>query len=78
MDRLHLFCLGVYQHEAGAELGGHAIKIIGWGTEDGTPYWLVANSWNSDWGDHGKWVQYGMVERNVCNKGAALGHLENN
>jgi len=34
-------------------LGGHAIKILGWGTEDGTPYWLVANSWNEDWGDHG-------------------------
>jgi len=34
-------------------LGGHAIKIIGWGTEAGAPYWLVANSWNEDWGDHG-------------------------
>nr|CAD7392860.1 unnamed protein product [Timema cristinae] len=44
---------GVYQHVTGTELGGHAIKIIGWGTEEDTPYWLVANSWNSDWGDHG-------------------------
>jgi cathepsin B len=34
-------------------LGGHAIKIMGWGTEDGQPYWLVANSWNEDWGDAG-------------------------
>merc|ERR1712050_509388 len=34
-------------------LGGHAIKIMGWGTEDGSPYWLVANSWNEDWGDAG-------------------------
>jgi len=34
-------------------LGGHAIKIMGWGVEDGTPYWLVANSWNEDWGDKG-------------------------
>jgi len=34
-------------------LGGHAIKILGWGTEDGSPYWLVANSWNEDWGDNG-------------------------
>ena len=44
---------GVYQHVSGAELGGHAVKIIGWGVEDGTKYWLVANSWNNDWGDHG-------------------------
>merc|ERR1712039_989149 len=34
-------------------LGGHAIKIMGWGTENGAPYWLVANSWNEDWGDEG-------------------------
>lgn len=37
---------GVYQHVSGDQLGGHAIKIIGWGVEDGTKYWLVANSWN--------------------------------
>lgn len=47
---------GVYKHESGAALGGHAVKMIGWGTENGTPYWLVANSWNSDWGDKGKAV----------------------
>ncbi|XP_078585034.1 cathepsin B-like isoform X1 [Branchiostoma floridae x Branchiostoma japonicum] len=44
---------GVYQHESGAELGGHAVKMIGWGMEGSTPYWLIANSWNSDWGDMG-------------------------
>ena len=44
---------GVYKHTAGQVLGGHAIKIIGWGTENGEDYWLVNNSWNSDWGDHG-------------------------
>ncbi|KAE8605451.1 hypothetical protein XENTR_v10015145 [Xenopus tropicalis] len=44
---------GVYQHETGEELGGHAIKILGWGVENGTPYWLCANSWNTDWGDNG-------------------------
>lgn len=44
---------GVYQHTTGGFLGGHAIKIIGWGTENGTPYWTVTNSWNSDWGDKG-------------------------
>lgn len=44
---------GVYKHVSGSALGGHAIKVMGFGTENGTPYWLVANSWNSDWGDHG-------------------------
>jgi len=44
---------GVYQHKAGGQLGGHAVRMLGWGTENGTPYWLIANSWNSDWGDKG-------------------------
>jgi len=33
--------------------GGHAVKIVGWGTESGTDYWLVANSWNTVWGEEG-------------------------
>ena len=45
--------LGVYEHKTGSFLGGHAIRILGWGVEDGTDYWLVANSWNPDWGDNG-------------------------
>lgn len=44
---------GVYHHVSGSALGGHAIKIVGWGVESGTPYWLVANSWNEDWGNQG-------------------------
>jgi len=44
---------GVYHHVAGGYLGGHAVKLMGWGEENGTPYWLVANSWNYDWGDGG-------------------------
>ena len=44
---------GVYQHVTGEYLGGHAIKIIGWGVEDGVKYWLCVNSWNEEWGDNG-------------------------
>ncbi|RWS22856.1 hypothetical protein B4U80_05385 [Leptotrombidium deliense] len=44
---------GVYQAHSSQELGGHAIRILGWGEENGTPYWLIANSWNNDWGDKG-------------------------
>jgi len=48
-DFLH-YKSGVYQHVSGGIAGGHAVKIIGWGTENSVPYWLVANSWNNDWG----------------------------
>lgn len=44
---------GVYQHVTGKYLGGHAVKMIGWGVENGTPYWLCTNSWNDSWGENG-------------------------
>ncbi|KAK6021324.1 papain family cysteine protease [Ostertagia ostertagi] len=44
---------GIYKHTAGRMTGGHAVKIIGWGKEKGTPYWLIANSWHDDWGEKG-------------------------
>jgi cathepsin B len=40
---------GVYQHVKGNSNGNHAVKIIGWGIENGVDYWLVANSWNKFW-----------------------------
>ncbi|KAK6059366.1 papain family cysteine protease, partial [Cooperia oncophora] len=40
-------------HKAGRAEGGHAVKIIGWGTENDVPYWIIANSWHDDWGEDG-------------------------
>nr|AAV65884.1 cathepsin B1 isotype 4 precursor [Trichobilharzia regenti] len=44
---------GIYKYMTGAEIGEHAVRIIGWGVEKKTPYWLIANSWNEDWGEKG-------------------------
>ena len=44
---------GVYKYVKGKLLAGHEVRLLGWGEENGTPYWLVANSWGSNWGDHG-------------------------
>jgi len=52
-DDFEVYSEGIYQHEEGAALGGHAVKIIGWGEEKGIKYWLVANSWNPRWGEKG-------------------------
>ncbi|XP_074596308.1 cathepsin B-like [Brevipalpus obovatus] len=44
---------GVYEGGDKFALRNHAVKLLGWGTEDGIPYWLGANSWNKTWGDKG-------------------------
>lgn len=47
---------GVYQHVTGQYMGGHAVRMIGWGVDaehDNVPYWLIVNSWNQDWGEKG-------------------------
>jgi len=44
---------GVYQHVAGGYAGGHAVKMLGWGSENGVDYWICANSWNTSWGENG-------------------------
>jgi len=46
---------GVYQYDGSSQyLGGHCVKIRGWGVDSsGTPYWLCNNSWTTYWGDSG-------------------------
>ena len=44
---------GIYTHTTGGMLGGHAIKNVGWGSEGGVKYWIMANSWGTSWGEDG-------------------------
>jgi cathepsin B len=54
---------GVYSHKTGGLLGGHAVKAIGWGVSNGTPYWIIANSWGASWGQAGTfWIKKGSNE----------------
>lgn len=52
-SNIPLFFQGVYIKASENYMGGHLVKILGWGTEDGVDYWLAANSWNTYWGNLG-------------------------
>jgi len=59
---------GIYEHKTGEELGGHAVKIIGFGRENGVSYWLCANSWGAAWGDSG----YFKIKEGDCSIDASV------
>lgn len=44
---------GIYKQTSDSLLGGHAVKIVGWGKEGDQEYWIVQNSWSEKWGEDG-------------------------
>ncbi|CAF1169300.1 unnamed protein product [Adineta steineri] len=46
----------------------HGVLLIGYGTDGNHDYWLIKNSWNTDWGDQG----YMKMTRNQNNQCALI------
>jgi len=58
---------GIYHRSKDARRDdGHAVRIIGWGSESGVDYWLVANSWGTDFPNKGVFrIRRGNNECNI-------------
>jgi hypothetical protein len=50
-DDFYTYMGGIYRYEWGELLGSHAVAVVGYNDAEG--YWLVKNSWSTDWGENG-------------------------
>lgn len=57
--------LGVWNDQTGRTSPDHAVEVVGWGNDDGIPYWLIKNSMGVQFGING----YLKLIRNRNNMG---------
>jgi len=67
-DIWQLYQNGVIEAKDGCDFGyydlNHCVQLVGYNTDSKGVYWIVRNSWNTDWGDDGYiYLRFGS---NVC------------
>ncbi|KAG2529842.1 hypothetical protein JM16_001775 [Phytophthora kernoviae] len=55
---------GIFDDKTNSTEVDHAISIVGWGEENGVPFWVLRNSWGSFWGEDG-WMRLVRGVNNV-------------
>jgi len=60
-----MYSSGIYNPSScSSTMLDHAVGLVGYGTENGTDFWIVRNSWGTSWGEKG----YIRIIRNHNNK----------
>ncbi|PKI73664.1 thiol protease aleurain-like [Punica granatum] len=67
MNGFRFYKSGVYTSDTCGSTSmdvNHAVLAVGYGVEDGVPYWLIKNSWGANWGDNGYFKM--EMGKNMC------------
>ena len=52
-DKFSFYQNGIFDYSKCGTFLDHAVLLVGYGAENGKEFWIMKNSWASDWGEDG-------------------------